>query len=119
MPAWIDVPIFGLTFFIMLVGLLGLMVPIFPGILVIWLAALGYGLVVGFKFWGIVIFLLISLLMFSGVVVDNLLMGAKAWQEGASWNRPASGAGLWGADSISPGTRRRTCRHARHATKAW
>jgi uncharacterized protein YqgC (DUF456 family) len=69
----------------MLVGLLGLIIPIFPGILVIWLSALGYGVVTGFDTLGIVLFVLITLAMLVGVTIDNVLMGAGARQGGASW----------------------------------
>ena len=69
----------------MLVGLVGLVVPLFPGIVVIWLAALGYGIVVGFTPLGIVLFVVITILMLAGTLVDNVLMGVGARQGGASW----------------------------------
>lgn len=71
--------------FFMLVGLIGLVVPIFPGLLIMWLAALGYGVANGFTTLGIVLFVIISLLALVGSLVDNLLMGAGARQGGASW----------------------------------
>ena len=85
MPAWLDVSIFGLTLIVMLVGLFGLVIPVFPGVIVIWLAALGYGVVSGFTPLGIGIFIIISLLMLASTVVDNVLMGAGARKSGASW----------------------------------
>lgn len=85
MPAWLDVGTFGLTLFIMLVGLVGLIIPIFPGMVVIWLAALGYGVVTGFGTLGIVIFVFTTLLMIVGVTIDNVMMGAGARKGGASW----------------------------------
>jgi len=85
-PAWLDVSIFGLTLFVMLVGLVGLVIPIFPGIVVIWLAALGYGIITGFSSPGTLIFILLSVLMLVGVTVDNLLMGSGARRAGASWS---------------------------------
>ena len=69
----------------MVVGLVLLIIPIFPGITVIWLAALLYGIVTGFDTLGIVILVLITLGMIAGVTVDNVLMGAGARQGGASW----------------------------------
>jgi hypothetical protein len=71
--------------FFMLVGLIGLVVPIFPGLLIMWLAALGYGVANGFTTLGIVLFVVISLLALVGSLVDNLFMGAGARQGGASW----------------------------------
>ena len=60
MPEWLHISIFALTQFIMLVGLFGLIVPVFPGTVVIWLAALGYGVVTGFHTLGIVLFVIIT-----------------------------------------------------------
>lgn len=85
MPDWLDVSVFGLTLFVMLVGLIGLIVPVFPGIVVIWLAALGYGIVTGFTRLAWLIFAALTVLMLVGVLVDNVMMGAKARQTGASW----------------------------------
>ena len=69
----------------MLLGLVLLIEPIFPGITVIWVAALLYGLVTGFDTLGIVIFVIITLGMIVGISADNVLMGAGARQGGASW----------------------------------
>jgi uncharacterized protein YqgC (DUF456 family) len=85
LPTWLDISVFGLTLFVMLVGLFGLIIPIFPGIIVIWLAALGYGIVTGFGTLGWVIFAILTVLMLVGVTVDNVLMGAGARRGGASW----------------------------------
>lgn len=85
MPAWLNVSIFALTQFFMLVGLLGLVVPIFPGLLVMWLAALGYGIVTRFETAGIIIFVVLTVLMLVGSFIDNLIMGAGARKGGAAW----------------------------------
>jgi uncharacterized protein len=85
MPVWLESTLFWVILLIMLGGLGGLIIPIFPGIVVIWLAALGYGVASGFGTLGIVLFGLISLLMIAGVTVDNLLMGVEARQRGAPW----------------------------------
>lgn len=69
----------------MLVGLFGLIVPVFPGIVIMWLAALGYGVVSSFSTAGIVIFVILTLLMIGGTLVDNVLMGVGARKGGASW----------------------------------
>lgn len=70
----------------MLVGLFGLIIPIFPGIIVIWLAVLAYGLVTGFTTLGWIMFVLITILLFVGVTIDNILMNARAHKEGAAWS---------------------------------
>ncbi|WP_054522552.1 DUF456 domain-containing protein [Thermanaerothrix daxensis] len=79
----------------MLVGLLGVIIPILPGLVMIWAAALVYGLVMGFQGAGVVLFALITLLMLVGSVADNLLMGGSARRSGASW--VAVGVALLGA----------------------
>ncbi len=91
MPAWLSASILTITLLVMLVGLFGLIVPIFPGITVIWLAALGYGLVIGFSTLGWVLFAVLSVLMIVGVTIDNVLMNAKAHKEGAAWSSLALG----------------------------
>ena len=60
MEPWAEVSSFGITLFFMLIGLVGLVIPIFPGIMVIWLAALGYGVVTGFTTLGTILFVLIT-----------------------------------------------------------
>ena len=77
--------ILSLTLVVMLIGLFGLIVPIFPGTVVMWLATLGYGLVAGFGRLGAVMFILITLLMLGSTIMDNLFMGAGARKGGASW----------------------------------
>ena len=69
----------------MLVGLFGLLVPLFPGLVVIWVASLIYGLVTGMHGVIWVFFIFITILMLFGNVIDNLMMGAGAKQTGASW----------------------------------
>jgi uncharacterized protein YqgC (DUF456 family) len=85
MPAWSGLPLFGITLLVMLIGLFGLLVPVFPGMLVIWLAALGYGVISGFSTLGWVLFAFITVCMLIGVTIDNVLMGASARKGGASW----------------------------------
>lgn len=74
-----------LSLFFMLLGLFGLVVPIFPGLFIMWLSALGYGVARGFNTFGVVLFALITLLAIGGSLADNLLMGAGARRGGASW----------------------------------
>jgi len=85
LPAWVEILAFWLTLGLMLMGLALLIVPIFPGITLIWVAALLYGFVAGFDTLGIVVLVLITLGMVAGISADNVLMGAGARQGGASW----------------------------------
>ncbi len=85
---WLKVVIETLTLFFLLVGLFGLIVPIFPGLAVMWIAVLLYGLVTGFQagsWLAWVVFVLITLLAIFGSIVDNILMAAKAREKEASW----------------------------------
>jgi uncharacterized protein YqgC (DUF456 family) len=71
---------------IMLFGLFGMIVPIFPGGFVIWLATLLYGLLSGgLEGWGLVLFFVITAFMIAGIIVDDILMAAAARKAGASW----------------------------------
>lgn len=74
-----------LTFIVMLVALFGLVIPIFPGTIIIWAAGLLYGIVSGFNTFGIVVVILMTLLAILSAVADNVMMGAKAREHGASW----------------------------------
>jgi len=104
MPAWLSASIFWITLVIMGVGLFGLIVPVFPGITVIWLAALGYGVITHFTALGWVLLAVITLLFIGGVTIDNVLMGAKARKEGAAWSSLTLGylAGILGTIFFPP-----------------
>jgi uncharacterized protein YqgC (DUF456 family) len=79
----------------MLVGWLGLLIVIIPGLVIIWAAGLVYGLAAGFDTSGWILFGLMTVLMIVGSLIDNVLIGASAKQKGASWW--AIGAALLGA----------------------
>lgn len=86
MPVWLEASLFAATLFFMLIGLLGLLVPAFPGLGVIWLAALVYGILSGGFDWVTgLLFTLITVLWLVGTFGDNVLMGAGARKGGAAW----------------------------------
>ncbi len=85
MPPWLEVVTKALITLTMLVGLFGLVIPIFPGNVVMWVAALVYGIIFGFGTKGVIIFILLTILMIIAALADNVLMGAKARDKGASW----------------------------------
>ena len=85
MPNWLNLSLNIFTYLIMGVGLLGMVLPIYPGVVIIWAAALIHGLVTGFATLEIWVLVIITLLMIAGTLVDNILMGGKARQAGASW----------------------------------
>jgi len=70
-----------ITLFVLFLGLIGLIVPVFPGLTVMWLATLVFailqsvgGLMTG---WDWFLFALITLLMIGGNIVDNLIIASK------------------------------------------
>lgn len=74
-----------ITLIVMLISLCGVVIPIFPGLIVIWTLALLYGVITGFGSLGLLLFVLIAALAVMGELADNLLMGRKARQHGAKW----------------------------------
>ncbi len=114
---------------VMLVGLFGLLTLVIPGLTIIWVAALVYGLVTGFDIWSGILFGIITLLMLFGNVVDNLFMGAGArrqaptgcllvwhcWvvssaafscRRSAVWSLPWSEFSWWNSSASRTGARR-------------
>jgi uncharacterized protein YqgC (DUF456 family) len=73
----------GITLVMMAVGLL--VIPILPGLVIIWVSAIGYGFMAGFSTLGWIMLALITILMAGGSILDNVLMGAQAHKEGAPW----------------------------------
>lgn len=104
MPPWLTSSL-RITFLIgMVLGLLGLVIPVFPGLTVIWLFITIYGLIFGFGTLGGWLFALITILTIGGLLIDNLLMGAKAKKEGAHWSSLATAfmTGLLGSLFLTP-----------------
>lgn len=88
-PIWLEAIIQTLTLFFMLVGLLGLIIPVFPGLVVIWISASAFALVqwanglMGWVDW--LLFGLITLLMIVGNVVDNIIIASKMRGHAIPW----------------------------------
>jgi uncharacterized protein len=78
-----------LTLGIMLVGLLGLIVPVFPGLLIMWLATLFYALLesaAGRMAWiDWTLFALITVLMVIGNIIDNIIIARKMRGKAIPW----------------------------------
>ena len=75
-----------LLFFVMLFGLFSLMIPLMPGLVIIWVPVLIYGIIDGFSLGSGIIFAVITVLMIVGNLLDNVLMGTGARQQGAPWS---------------------------------
>ena len=72
------------TLLVMLAGLAGTVLPALPGLTLMWIGALGYGLFVGFETWGIVIFAVMTILTIIGEASGYFFAQAGAAQTGAS-----------------------------------
>jgi uncharacterized protein len=87
---WGEVIIETVTLAVMIIGLLGLLVPVFPGLVIIWLASLGYALLensAGRMTWvGWVIFGAITLLMIGGSVIDNIIIARRMRSHSLPWS---------------------------------
>ncbi len=75
----------GITLVVMLFSLFSLIIPILPGLEIIWVAALVYGIIAHFDARGWIIFGIITFLMIVGELAEHLLMGIKAHKGGAPW----------------------------------
>lgn len=129
-----------LTLFFMLVGLAGLLIPIFPGLTVMWLATLIYALVQAsnknMAWFEWVLFAIITLLMITGNIVDNIIIARRVREKKVPWSSIILGylagilasifftpligiiaapAGLFGAEYL----RLRDPRVALASTRAW
>ena len=104
MPNWLNLSLNIFTYLIMAVGLLGMVIPIYPGVVIIWAAVLIHGLATGFATLEIWVLVIITILMVGGTLVDNFLMGGKARQAGASWTSIAGAllGGLIGTFAFPP-----------------
>lgn len=104
MESWLETAAAWLTLAVLLLGWLGLIVPLFPGIIVMWLATLGYGIISGFGRIGIAIFILVTLIMIGSTVIDEVFVGIGARQGGAPWKTVVLAllAGVVGTIALPP-----------------
>jgi len=93
MPDWL--PLFlravleTFTLFVLLVGLVGLIMPVFPGLVVMWLATLVYALIQNaagnMTGWDWTAFVIITLLMIGGNIIDNIIIARKMRDHFIPW----------------------------------
>ncbi|HKY54973.1 MAG TPA: DUF456 domain-containing protein, partial [Anaerolineales bacterium] len=87
--AWI-VLVDALTLVVLVVGLVGLIMPIFPGLVVMWLATLVYALLQNaagrMTGWDWFLFGMITVLMLVGSLVDNLIIARKMRDHFIPWS---------------------------------
>lgn len=88
------------TLLALLIGLVGLIVPVFPGLVVMWLGTLLYALVQNasgnMNSWDWFLFAVITVLMITGSIVDNLIIAYKMRDKYIPWSSIlfAFGAGI-------------------------
>jgi len=80
-----DILVAVLTGIVMFIGLLGALLPVIPDLVIIWGAALGYGLIVGWGDSGPWIFGVISILGLGGVLTEIWMSGVGGKIGGASF----------------------------------
>jgi len=93
MPIWIEIPLLIVVILGMLIGFFGLFLVFFPGLTVIWVSILVWGISTLFNYhvgpWTftltIATFAVITMLMLLGNVLDNIFMVGGARAKGASW----------------------------------
>lgn len=79
-----------LTLFVLLVGLVGLIMPVFPGLVVMWLGTLVYALFQNaagkMTGWDWFLFALITVLMIIGNIADNIIIARKMRDKYVPWS---------------------------------
>jgi uncharacterized protein len=87
---WLQVIIETFTLLALLAGLVGLLIPVFPGLTVMWLGTLFYAIVEAAKKnmnwvdW--TLFTLITLLMIGGNIVDNIIIAKHVREKNVPWS---------------------------------
>lgn len=78
------------TFAVLVFGLLGLLIPVFPGLTVMWIATLIYAVIqatLGNMTWvDWVLFTLITLLMIGGNIADNIIIAKHVRDKDVPWS---------------------------------
>jgi uncharacterized protein YqgC (DUF456 family) len=79
-----------LTFLVLLTGWLGLVIPVFPGLTVMWIGTLIYAVIQaisGNMTWvGWLLFVIITLLMIGGNIVDNIIIAKHMRDKDVPWS---------------------------------
>jgi uncharacterized protein YqgC (DUF456 family) len=94
MPTWLplllQIALESLTLFVLLVGLFGLIMPVFPGLVIMWIGTLVYALIQNaadkMTGWDWFAFALITVLMIVGNIVDNIIIAKKMRDQYIPWS---------------------------------
>jgi uncharacterized protein YqgC (DUF456 family) len=78
------------TLFVLLAGLFGLLIPVFPGLTIMWIATLIYAIfqsASGLMTWvDWALFTIITLLMIGGNIVDNIIIAKHVRDKNVPWS---------------------------------
>jgi uncharacterized protein YqgC (DUF456 family) len=93
MSLWFEIPILFVVILGMLIGFFGLFLVFFPGLTVIWVSILIWGVFTRFNYavgpWTFTLtvatFVIVTMLMLFGNILDNFFMAGNARKKGASW----------------------------------
>ena len=75
---------------LMVLGLGGVVIPVLPGLALIWAVALGYGLIVGFGTIGTATMILLTLLLLGSVVLGFVIPKRSTDAHGVRWTSQAA-----------------------------
>jgi uncharacterized protein len=89
LPLFLQIALETLTLFVLLVGLFGLIMPVFPGLVIMWLGTLVYALIQNaagkMTGWDWFAFVIITLLMIVGNIADNIIIARKMRDQYIPW----------------------------------
>jgi len=93
MPAWLQTSLLVVVIIGQLIGFFGLFLVFFPGLTIIWISQLAWAIANGFNRshepWQfaltIAVFVINTILMVAGTLMDNIFMAGGARKQGASW----------------------------------
>jgi uncharacterized protein YqgC (DUF456 family) len=88
---------------LMLIGLAGAIIPVLPDLWLIWVAALGYGVLIGWGARGVWLFAAVTLLGGIGILSEVVVGGAGARRAGSSFWGILAGFGLGVVGLIAAG----------------
>jgi len=90
LPALLQIALETFTLFVLLVGLFGLIMPVFPGLVIMWLGTLVYALIQNtadkMTGWDWFAFALITVLMVVGNIADNIIIARKMRDQYIPWS---------------------------------
>jgi uncharacterized protein len=90
LQAFLQVVLETLTLLALIVGLLGLIIPIFPGLVIMWLGTGIYALIQNaagnMTGWKWTLFGAITILMITGSIVDNIIIARKIRDKYVPWS---------------------------------